>query len=883
MGEDTKVDVEMKDVVEDAAEAKEPEKPKEPEAPKEPEEDSPPDHRPKLSETVVINPNDTTLDVLPTVNGKVLTRMNDGGFQFLLGGARGNVGLKGGRYAFEVKVLEHVSGGSNGGNSGSAKHVVKFGFSTAKSSLFLGDSANSFCFDMEGFLEHNKSRTKVGKGVPKKGDTMTVVLNLTSDGATAQTTSLFKNGVRVGDPQPIPESLKGKTLYPAVTFQNASLIVNFGSQLLTSLPFAARSIQDAAKDDCEIVALPSKGKKAQVLFPVGMPDEGTFDWVDQFLSENSDYTELSDRKIIEWALKSGLKRQGAAVGSNDSPIYGFNNPAIDNGSVRKMLAAVSPTLQRNLIVMELASNLVEEKRKQSLQQFALGEFEKVAQVIMGQPSADFQKGVHAMILAEKQAVLDTEHAKKKAEEKRKKAAEKRKKEAEAAKALAKKKAELALKKAQKARQRKLEIEKKKAEAKEKGLELDDADLEEAEPEEEEEVEEAPVEEPEEEEKDEGPAVAELTEEEQAMKFRKTGLPDITQEAFALAYSKFSIPQKSEGFDDVRFSWDSESQCTTFLKEWVLKNKMLMRVEGLQPSDWFKEKYDAFKKFFSELKRKQLEFKQKGKVTKKKVEGEEEKKEEEADAEMEDVDPDEVDCSSVQDIDDINKKGRPLYASFAFEDTELLQLRFELHLLVHAFQHDVDDPDRPGMTGEHLAYYFNVYFKKQFNLKNYGFSELKPFVTLLKDALELKEPNSVLGSKLDVDTPHENFVKLTEEHRRERQRRIDAGDETAKLKFTRGAPSAQGPNKGPQPPSSAPSHRGPSQGKGGGGKGSGNQGGGGRYSGGARASYYGSGAPSGSYAAPSQAGVKRYAPPTAAYPPAGRPRYGAPSAPGGYRR
>jgi len=28
-----------------------------------------------------------------------------------------------------------------------------------------------------------------------------------------------------------------------------------------------------------------------------------------------------------------------------------------------------------------------------------------------------------------------------------------------------------------------------------------------------------------------------------------------------------------------------------------------------------------------------------------------------------------------------------------------------------------------------------------------------------------------------------FVKLTEEKRRERQRRIDAGDETARLKFT----------------------------------------------------------------------------------------------------
>ena len=39
----------------------------------------------------------------------------------------------------------------------------------------------------------------------------------------------------------------------------------------------------------------------------------------------------------------------------------------------------------------------------------------------------------------------------------------------------------------------------------------------------------------------------------------------------------------------------------------------------------------------------------------------------------------------------------------------------------------------------------------------------------------------------LDTPLEDFVKFTEEHRRERERRVDAGDETAKLKFTRWAP------------------------------------------------------------------------------------------------
>lgn len=871
MSDDPKPDVEMKDAAEDAKETAEPEKPNEPEKPKEPEEDTPEDSRPKLSEKVVIHPNETTLDVLPTVNGKVLTRLNDGGFQFLLSGARSNVGLQAGRYAYEVKLLEHVA--SQATQQGHSKTVVKVGFTTRNGSLLMCDSCG-FCFDAEGFFVHNKSRTKVATSLPRivKGDTISLFLNLT-----AHTASLFKNGARVCDPQPLPESLKGKTLYPTVCFQNVSLIVNFGPQLSAPLPFVARSIQEAASADCETIALPADGAKYQVLFPVGMPDSGAFDWVDQFLEKNPSFSELSDRKIIEWATSSGLHRQGGKEGSNDSPVYGFNTPAVDGGGVRKMLAALAPTLKRNLVVMELASNLQEESRHKSLQQFASSHFEKVAHVVMGEPTSEFKEGVHAMILAKKQSALDLEHAKKKAEEQRKKALEKKKKAAEAAKALAKKKAELALKKAQKARQKKIEAAKKKKEAQEKGLEIDDAEEEAAESEEEEMVEEAPPEEPEEEEKDEGPAVAELTEEEKAMKFRSTGLPDLTQEVMTKSYSKFSIPQKSEGFDDVRFAWDSEAQCTTFLKDWVLKNKLLMRVEGLEPSDWFKEKQQAFQKFYSELKKKQLEFKQKGKVTKKKVEGEEEKKEEDADAETANIDPDEVDCMSVEDIDDINKKGRPLYAEFAFEDNELLTIRYELHLLVHAFQHDVDDPDRPGMTAEHLAHYFNLYYKKHFNLKTYGFTELKPLVALLKDTLLTKDPNEVLGSKLDIDTPLENFVKMTEEHRRERQRRIDAGDETAKLKFVRGAPSAQGGR--PQPPGTAPPRpAGSPSNKGGGG--------GGRYSGGARANYYGSAAPTASYSAPS-GGVKRYAPPSN-YPPSQRPRYGggkggAPMAPGGYRR
>merc|ERR1711912_77034 len=53
----------------------------------------------------------------------------------------------------------------------------------------------------------------------------------------------------------------------------------------------------------------------------------------------------------------------------------------------------------------------------------------------------------------------------------------------------------------------------------------------------------------------------------------------------------------------------------------------------------------------------------------------------------------------------------------------------------------------------------------------------------KDTMTVDDKNMVVCLKdEDLEKP-EIFLKLTEEKRRERQRRIDAGDETARLKFT----------------------------------------------------------------------------------------------------
>merc|ERR1712070_596640 len=140
---------------------------------------------------------------------------------------------------------------------------------------------------------------------------------------------------------------------------------------------------------------------------------GTFEWVDQFLQKNTAFTELSDRMIVEWAAKSGLRQQKGAS-SVDKPglQFGYND-----FNVGKMLAMLAPTLKRNLVVMELASNLVSAKRIEALKKFS--HFKKVAHVMMGEPSQDFVQALQAQILAEKQNVLDAEFAKKVADAKKK--------------------------------------------------------------------------------------------------------------------------------------------------------------------------------------------------------------------------------------------------------------------------------------------------------------------------------------------------------------------------------------------------------------------------------------------------------------------------------
>merc|ERR1712196_167339 len=186
-------------------------------------------------------------------------------------------------------------------------------------------------------------------------------------------------------------------------------MTNFGPTCIKEYPFTCAMIQDGAKEDLEEIKIsPPKDGIYEVLFPVCVPDEGTFDWLDQFLEKNPKYTEMSDRKILKWATQSGLKGGSKGRLSNDKPGYNFGINAMDDQSIRRVFASLTPVLKRDFVVMEVASNLQPSLRTKAIAQFSAPQYKKVAMCVMGEPPADFKKIIQKKMLEEKQKKLDTD-------------------------------------------------------------------------------------------------------------------------------------------------------------------------------------------------------------------------------------------------------------------------------------------------------------------------------------------------------------------------------------------------------------------------------------------------------------------------------------------
>lgn len=816
------------------------------------EEDAPADSRDRLGATVDFNLADATLNVLPAKN-KVLMSLGEGGFQYLLAGIRANVGIRAGRYAFELSMVEILNPAETeaGQRAPMPRNLVRMGFSLARTSLFLADSPDSFCFDSEGYFVSEGRRVKVG---PKlvRDQVVTLVLNLDENSKGANTISLFRDGERVSV-QTIPEILRGKPLVPTLVFKNVSIRWNFASEPISPspLPFKCRMLQDAAAEDVELLPSHSQDGKCHAVFPVGLPDTGIFDWADDFLEKHPDYTEVSDRKIQEWAVKSGMWRAKGQTqkGSNDKPEMNFGIPLMDDMSVANVLTRITPALQRNILVMELRSNLLASERKAALIRFGEFGFNRVARVMIGEPSAEYKDTVRNLLHKDKVAKAEVEKKRRAQEDERRRLMEERRRKAEEAKRAKDGPYERKEDWAEEAKAR--------GEARSEGADGSDAP-------------DAPI---------------ELTEEEKNLWARTTEVADLSQAALSRSFTSFSLPSSDEGFNEVRYEWRPADESAELLKNWKSSRKLTIRVEDLQPSQWFKDRWQSWQKCNSEWRRLQGEWKDPAKrrtllqrraERKQKEKEEREAKEakdakdakrdnvegtsaEQADVTMADgatpevaaangaatgapeadlvkteadtpkvetpvaetpkaepkvevkvdtskaenetpmdVDADSIDVDTVEDVTDIGS-GEPLFANFVYEDWVLLTTRVELHLLLHAFQRDLGDPERSLFHEMHMGFYYSKYFNnKTFSLKSFGVEKLAEFLEMIPESIEVGA-DGLLRAKLAEDTAFDGFLRHTEESRRERQRSIDAGDETARLKFLKPAPPPPRQQKPPPPP------------------------------------------------------------------------------------
>eukprot|EP00445_Apocalathium_hangoei_P003268 CAMPEP_0203849332 /NCGR_PEP_ID=MMETSP0359-20131031/6129_1 /ASSEMBLY_ACC=CAM_ASM_000338 /TAXON_ID=268821 /ORGANISM="Scrippsiella Hangoei, Strain SHTV-5" /LENGTH=820 /DNA_ID=CAMNT_0050765079 /DNA_START=89 /DNA_END=2551 /DNA_ORIENTATION=+ len=737
------------------------------------------------------NTTDLTLNVIPTMGGKVLAALTEGGMQYFVAGARANVGMKSGRYMFEVKILELLAGWNPKGNA-AARQVLRVGFSTASAPLVLGTSEEQVFFDGEGGFYVGSTKGTHSKRF-FRDNTIQVLLNLDSKSPNSNTVSLFVDGVRAMQPQALPEGLVGKPLFPHISFRGVKVLTHFGPAASKELPFKCHMLGAASEADCaKAKQVEPKDGKYEVLMPVGFPDEGTFEWLDGFLEKHPQYTELSDRKILEWAASSGLWSGKGWKSSNDKPEFKFGAPGMDDGSIQKIINCVAGIMPRNYVVMEVKSNLVGADRQETLKRFSLPHFKKVAAVIMGTPPAEFKKVQQERILKDKQVKAETawkmanmEKKRAKDKVKQQKAFEERKKKMEeeakkkAAEAEAKKAAEAEAKK-------KAAAEKKEGDKEEEKKEDEKKEEETKEEKKEEEKKEAePMEVEEEEEEETEPPAVTLTDEEKNINFAPKAIPDMTAAVMNKSFASFSVPEKAEGFDEVRYEWQKASECKAYLSKWMLEKKKTTRIEELKPGQWFNDTLKSFTEKFTA-------WQAKGKAWTESAEGKakaEAKKKAEEKGESASESKADGDIFSVEDVADIGN-GEPLFKDFGLEDWALLNLRFELFTLQHAFAKDANDADRPGVPEQHLFFYYNRYFKKNVNLKGYGVDKLVDLALLVKDSITFE--GDILSTPLDCEADDFNtLLKQTELARRERQRRLDAGDETSRLKITADAMKSGG--------------------------------------------------------------------------------------------
>ncbi|CAD7954533.1 unnamed protein product [Amoebophrya sp. A25] len=251
----------------------------------------------------------------------------------------------------------------------------------------------------------------------------------------------------------------------------------------------------------------------------------------------------------------------------------------------------------------------------------------------------------------------------------------------------------------------------------------------------------------------------------------------------------SLPSKSEGFDSVEFFGATEAATKKKFEGFKERMEMRSKLETLQTGDFYRKYVEEYEKVRTLMHRATAP-----------------KKDDKKDpVDPTSVDPMDVDKKPSEKKKDAEgeanadeaaekeeKKDLPVMESFSEEDWMLALLRAELHGLLHAFEKDAGG--RKGFVPSLLNHYYKLYSGKMFYHTVYGVSKIEQIVDLVPEVCEIKD--ALLVSKLPDAYAPEDLVALTEQARLARKDRIDAGDDTAALKFVADTSAGKGKKQTP---------------------------------------------------------------------------------------
>jgi len=252
---------------------------------------------------------DSHLDLRINPDGLGATCLHTDGFQYMWKGSRATHGVRGGAYMFEVRVVEALPV-SMPDTAKATQNICRVGASMPLSSLFLGDTTESWGWGGTGKKSHNNTYADYG-GRYSVGDVVGVIVDIDN-----LQISFTKNGQFMGVAfNNITDAVLTTGLFPHILVKNMKVEVNFSRQRAWYQPPGHVRFFDEATGTHmmdNLVDRPASVKEAEFVMMVGLPACGKTYWALKHMEENpkKNYYLLGTNAVIDQMKVVGLTRKG---------------------------------------------------------------------------------------------------------------------------------------------------------------------------------------------------------------------------------------------------------------------------------------------------------------------------------------------------------------------------------------------------------------------------------------------------------------------------------------------------------------------------------------------------------------------------------------------